>query len=229
MPTEPIRIDQYRNETNQTVMLHGMLKVAPLCRIYHSAFEGAMQIGQNTHVGPDVTTGAYFSLNDDCYMARTTVGRYVSIGARSAINPFAHPVDWLSTNEFQYHPVAYDWVQEWRDVVKLPQESLFKSVTIGNDVWCGHNVNIMGDTTIGSGAIVGAGAVVTHDVPPYAIVGGTPAKVIRYRFAENLIERLLAVRWWDMPLIRLSGLPFNNVPQCIGRLEDIRAELDAAV
>ena len=207
-------------------MLHDMLKVGPDCRIYHSIFEGAMQTGRNSHIGPDVEAGSYLSLNEDCYMARTKTGRYVSIGARTAINPFSHPVDWLSTNEFQYHPVAYDWVEEWRNVVKLPRPNLFKYVTIGNDVWCGHNVNILGGVTIGSGAIIGAGAVVTRDVPPYAVMGGVPAEVIRYRFPDQLIERLLAVRWWDMPLSRLSGMPFDKVPDCIGRLEEIRAGLE---
>jgi acetyltransferase-like isoleucine patch superfamily enzyme len=222
MSTERIHIDQYRNETGQTVMLHGVLKLSPQTRIYHSSFESAMQLGQNTQVGPDVHTGAYFTMGEDCYIARANVGRYVSIGGRVAVNPFAHPVDWLSISEFQYHPVAWDWMEEWKAVEKLPRSSLFKYVTIGNDVWMGHNVNVMGNTTIGDGAIVAASAVVTHDVPPYAIVGGVPARLIRYRFPDRTIERLVAVRWWDLPLIRLSGLPFNDIEGCLDRLEEMR-------
>lgn len=75
----------------------------------------------------------------------------------------------------------------------------YKKVTIGNDVWIGANVMIMGGITIGDGAVIGAGAVVTKNVPPYSIVGGVPAKVIRYRFNESQINQLLNFKWWDLP------------------------------
>lgn len=71
------------------------------------------------------------------------------------------------------------------------------SVDIGNDVWIGSGVKIMEGVTIGDGAVVAAGAIVTKDVPPYAIVGGVPAKVLKYRFEKDEIEKLLEIRWWD--------------------------------
>jgi acetyltransferase-like isoleucine patch superfamily enzyme len=70
-------------------------------------------------------------------------------------------------------------------------------VSIGNDVWVGHGAIILPGVSIGDGAVVGAGAVVTKDVPPYAIVGGNPAKLIRYRFPEDIISKLLAIEWWQ--------------------------------
>lgn len=220
---EWIHIDQYRNETGTSELLHGKLRTQPLSRIYHSKFEEVMQINRNTQVGPDVSAGAYFAMNEDCYVARTTVGRFCTFGARTAINPFGHPIDWLSIHEFQYHPDAFNWMPEWQEVDRLPRSSLFKYVEIGNDVWSGHNVTVMGDVKVGDGAILAAGAVVTHDVPPYAIVGGVPAEIIKYRFSEKIIERLLAVRWWDFPLRRLGGLPFNDIERCLERLEEMRA------
>ncbi|MFA5077646.1 MAG: CatB-related O-acetyltransferase [Candidatus Micrarchaeia archaeon] len=72
-------------------------------------------------------------------------------------------------------------------------------VTIGNDVWIGTNAIILSDVRIGDGAVVGAGAVVTKDVPPYAIVGGVPANVIRFRFSREIIDRMERIRWWDWP------------------------------
>ena len=70
---------------------------------------------------------------------------------------------------------------------------------IGNDVWIGRNAIILPGNTIGDGAIIAAGAVVTHDVPPYTIVGGVPARPIRKRFSDDIIEKLLEIKWWDWP------------------------------
>lgn len=83
----------------------------------------------------------------------------------------------------------------WTD--KQPTDE-FREINIGNDVWIGSRALIMGGVTIGNGAVVGAGAVVTKDVPPYAIVGGVPTKIIRYRFSPDVIERLLDLNWWNM-------------------------------
>jgi virginiamycin A acetyltransferase len=76
---------------------------------------------------------------------------------------------------------------------------------VGNDVWIGYGSTVMPGVTIGDGAIVGSCSVVTKDVPPYAIVGGNPAKVIRYRFDEVTIARLLELRWWDWPIERITA------------------------
>lgn len=225
MAFEWVHIDQYRNDTGVEQMLHGRFRLQPLSRVYDSWFEESMQLNRNTQLGPDVSAGAYFSMNEDCYMARTKVGRFCSFGARTAINPFSHPTDWLSIHEFQYHPNAYGWMPEWRAMEKRPRSTLFKHVEIGNDVWSGHNATVLGGVTIGDGAIIAAGAVVTRDVAPYALVGGVPAKVIRYRFPEKIIERLLAVRWWNFPFLRLSGLAFDDIGRCLDQLEAIRAEL----
>src|SRR5260370_34720912 len=94
----------------------------------------------------------------------------ISIGARTAINPFNHPTSWLSTNEFQYHPKSFDWVDEYNDFVRLERTpDMFKHVTIGNDVWTGHNVNVMAGVNIGEGAGIAAGAVGTQGGPACAV------------------------------------------------------------
>ena len=80
----------------------------------------------------------------------------------------------------------------------MPSFEEYKEIYIGNDVWVGTRVLIMGGVTIGNGAVVAAGAVVTKDVPPYAIVGGVPARVIKYRFPEDVIQKLEASKWWTL-------------------------------
>ena len=86
-----------------------------------------------------------------------------------------------------------------------------KNVYIGHDVFIGANVLIMGGIKIGSGAIVAAGAVVTKDVPPYAIVGGVPAKIIKYRFDNDIVDKLLKVKWWELKEEKLEEIePFMH-------------------
>ena len=94
--------------------------------------------------------------------------------------------------------------------------------TIGNDVWTGHNVNILADVTIGDGAVVAAGSVVTKDVPPYAIAAGVPAVLKGFRFADSVIERLLKLKWWDLELSQLSGSPFRDIERCMDLIENIK-------
>ncbi len=225
MKYEEIVVDRFENTTQEPAFLGGgIVKLNPGARIIKSRLLGPLYLNRNSQVGPDVTVGKYFGMNESCFVARATVGAYGAIGARTSINPFNHPTDWLSINEFQYHPNSFDWVPEYNDFERLSRTpDMFRHVTIGNDVWTGHNVNIMSGVSVGDGAVIAAGAVVTRDVPPYAIVAGVPATVKRYRFSETVIERLLALKWWELELSELSGLPFRDVERCIGMIEEIRA------
>src|SRR5262249_3513134 len=224
-----IFIDSFENTGTAPAYLHGIMRLNPGARIIKSTIRGPLFLNKNSQVGPDVDAGKYFGMNESCFIARASIGAFCAIGARTAINPFNHPSAWLSIHEFQYHPNSFDWVDEYNDFVRLERTpDMFKHVTVGSDVWTGHNVNVMAGVNVGDGAIIAASSVVTKDVPPYAIVAGVPATVKRYRFPEKTIERLLRLKWLDLELSELSGLPCRDVERCLDRIEEIRARTAVA-
>lgn len=126
--------------------------------------------------------------------ARLEIGKYCSIAREVLIILGNHRADTVSTYPFK------DLQHFWPEAAEAADDHSTKGdVIIGHDVWIGARANILSGVTIGSGAIIATAATVTKDVPPYAIVGGNPARVIKYRFSEKIIERLLALAWWDWP------------------------------
>ncbi|HVY06904.1 MAG TPA: CatB-related O-acetyltransferase [Burkholderiales bacterium] len=104
------------------------------------------------------------------------------------------------------------------------------NIHVGNDVWIGHGVIVLSGVRIGDGAVVGAGAVVTRDVAPYAIVAGTPARVIKHRFAPEIIARLLEIRWWDWAdeVVRERAADFFDIERFVARYADRSHDADLA-
>ncbi|MFX8362468.1 acetyltransferase, partial [Acinetobacter baumannii] len=137
----------------------------------------------------------YSYVVNDSNIIYTEIGKFCSIAAMTRINPGNHPMHRASQAHFTYRASAY--FEGETDDADFFEWRRSHRVTLGHDVWIGHGAVILPGRTIGSGAVVAAGAVVTRDVEPYTSVGGTPAKVIKRRFAEDIAERMMALAWWD--------------------------------
>ncbi len=163
----------------------------------------------------------------------SSIGRFCSIADGVTLGHFNHPVDMLTHNN-----IAFGWVDDWNtpfhslrasDAVVannrfLATESLSQKpeIAVGNDVWIAQRAIVLPGVQIGDGAIIGAGSVVTKNVPAYAIVAGNPAKVIKQRFAPEIVSELLRIKWWDYGPDILKGIDMSSIEKAI-------VGLDAAV
>lgn len=148
-------------------------------------------------------------IGNECNLPNTKIGKYCSIGNRVKLIGGAHPVDTnISTHPAFYAKknvvgityVEHDSFEEHKTV-----EDNYLLV-ISNDVWIGSDVRFLEGVSVGNGAVIAAGAMVTKNVPDYAVVGGVPAKIIKYRFDKELIDLLLSLKWWDMDESSLSEI-----------------------
>ncbi len=147
-------------------------------------------------ISDGVTIGDYSYVNSGAVIASGSIGKFCSIGYSVQIGLPSHPAGYISTSPRTYGSENIFGVpMYWNDYSAPP--------VIENDVWIGSNALIMQNVRVCNGAIVAAGAVVTHDVPPYTIVAGIPATALRKRFSEDVIDQLLAWRWWDLPIEQL--------------------------
>lgn len=179
-------------------------------------------------VKDDCSVGAFSYIDHHSEIARADIGRFCSIARNVLIGPSSHPTDRFSTHLFVFtRGGAIAKSRTYRKVLRpQPFAEHMRRTSIGNDVWIGANAVIRRGVTVGDGAIIGAGAVVVKDVKPYEIVGGVPARHIRFRFEQPVIDRLLALQWWnyDLSAPQLEGVDYREVPQTVARFEALVAD-----
>jgi len=143
-------------------------------------------IKKTSNIGDDCEVGSYTYIGNNCAITRATIGRYVSIADNVSIGPGEHPLESISTNH---------------NFIENEYEELTKDdCIIENDVWIGVDSVIRRGIKIGNGAVIGANSFVNKDVPAFAIVAGSPAKLIRYRFSDEIIREINNSKWWEKDL-----------------------------
>lgn len=183
--------------------------IHPGATVANSAFGAWVEVGEGARV-LNSTFEDYAYCDRFADIANTTVGRFSNIAAMTRIGPTDHPFAHAAQHHFLYRSSYY-----WDDAADDPgffAARAARRTTLGADCWIGHGAIIKPEVTVGIGAIVASGAVVTKDVAPFMIVAGCPAAPIRARFPPQVIDRLLALAWWDWDHDRLRAA-----------LEDFRA------
>ncbi|TXE81328.1 CatB-related O-acetyltransferase [Campylobacter peloridis] len=157
-----------------------------------------------------------FSYTGSILPSYTKVGRYCSIASEVEMFAYQHPLNRISTANFTYeknhlfiNKASIDKIGRCFPVQDYNPSSSIEKLIIENDVWIGKNALLKQGITLGNGCVVGQRAIVTKDVPPYAIVAGSPAKIIRYRFDEKTIERLLKIKWWNYHFADFHDINLN--------------------
>lgn len=190
------------------------VRVSSLCK-----FESPCRITGAVNCKTHIEVGAFTTFDgEECdgRIRNVKIGRYCSVAKHVDIGLSQHPVNWLSICPLQYISNFAGWAHlTGKEVFAKPFAQGVGMAEIGNDVWIGDRVVIMSGVKIGDGAIVAAGAVVTKDVPPYAIVGGIPARVIKYRFDEKTIHRLLDLQWWKYDLADFGDVEWSDINSAV--------------
>ena len=179
------------------------------CGVTDSTFGRFVEIGAGTRVA-NSEIGDYTYCDRTCDIANATIGKFASIASFVRIGATDHPLDKAASHHFLYRSADY-WEDTAHDTNWFAHRAS-RRVVIGHDAWIGHNAQIKPEVTIGHGAVVAAGAIVTKDVAPYTIVAGVTAQPLRRRLPEDLAERMIALAWWDWDHLRIRAA-----------LEDFRA------
>ena len=170
--------------------------------IHPTAEVRASTLGRYTEVGAgstvsNSTLGDYSYAVENTQIAFATIGKFANIASHVRIYASKHPMELASLHHFTYRSSWYfDDAEDNKDFFDWRASY---PINIGHDTWIGHGAVIMPGVAVGNGAVIGSNAVVTRDVPPYAIAVGVPAKVVRMRFDESVIEQLEKMAWWDWP------------------------------
>lgn len=175
-----------------------MKKLQGTC-VINSVIDKTSVVGTSCNV-VNSEMNRYSYCGNNCQIVYAEIGAFCSISDHVFIGGAEHPMGWVSMSPV-FQNVRHSGPSKRFAKFNIPKS---KKTIIGNDVWIGHGVTIKQGVIIGNGAVLGSNALITKDIPPYAVVGGVPARLIKYRFSEDVINRLGEIKWWDLPDDRIT-------------------------
>jgi acetyltransferase-like isoleucine patch superfamily enzyme len=209
-----LAVDRYTEVTESKIAGH--VTIGQGCWIFKSELYGNVRISRRCQI-TRTSIGRFTYLTEDCRVNFCRIGNFCSIGPGLMCGLGKHPTDWISTS-----PVFYSAESPVRTFSKHTCFQEYEQTDIGSDVHIGARVILRDGIKIGNGVIIGAGAVVVHDIPDFAIVAGVPAKFIRFRFGEAHRQELLLINWWNWPEDKIKTY------QKLFRQKDIEEFIEAA-
>ena len=199
------------------------------CRIEKKCIVRNVKMDEYCHIGENsrvysTCIGYGSGISRDSIMDSVLIGKYTTLGPDIKVITGQHPTSKIVSTHPAFYSARGQMGFTYVDKTVFNETRFAKNqykVVIGNDVWIGSYTRIMEGVTIGDGAVVAAGAIVTKDVPPYAIVGGVPARIIKYRFNEETIQKLLKLKWWekDKAWIMIHADDFDDVEKLLSNIQ----------
>ncbi|QEE16014.1 CatB-related O-acetyltransferase [Promethearchaeum syntrophicum] len=196
----------YKFTTIKNSIIQKNSSVGDHSKILNSYLDKSVHIGRYNHIS-GCQIGKHSYTGQNAIIMGIKIGNFCSISWGVTIGPGEHDFSRVTTHRFLYTDV---------DRLKPENEEWYnrfeKNIEIGHDVWIGANSTILRGVSIGTGSIIGANSLVNKNIPPYAIVGGNPAKIIKYRFSDENIQELIKIKWWNLPdrIIKLNFETFNS-------------------
>lgn len=176
--------------------------IEPGCEISATTFGRFVKIATGTRLS-NSEIGDYSYTDRFADVANATIGRFSNIASFARIGPTDHPLGGASLHHFLYRSADYfDNTEDWQEFFARRAS---RRTVIGHDTWIGHQAIVKPEVTVGHGAVVAMGAVVTRDVAPYAVVAGNPARKLRDRHPPDIAERLIRLAWWNWDHARLRA------------------------
>ena len=167
--------------------------ISETARVVDTQFGKYCEVAGHTSI-TESQVGDYSYIMNNCHVIYTKMGRFCSIAAYVRLNPGQHPLDHAALHHFTYRSSQFGMGEDHHAFF---EDRRANQVCLGHDVWIGHGAVVMPGIKIGTGAVIGSGSIVTHDVDPFTIVAGSPARKIRHRFPEQIREALMEICWWD--------------------------------
>lgn len=215
-------IDNLTNQNFEPYLIDSpFIRIEFAGRITNSYLAGGNMVGSHSTIARSLV-GRYVAIGCHSFMSRAKTGNYCTFGNRVSIGGLNHDYRLVTSHEVAFRNTSVIYGETIIDKDAYTQDQDQKPqyhVEMGHDIWIGDNAVVLPGRKIGTGAVIGAGALVTTDVPAYSIIVGNPGRILKYRFPDDVILRLLSSNWWDKTISDLKGFDFSDVNAFLKKCE----------